>query len=326
MSETFVNFNFPEIIGSSAAMQGLYRLMAYAAASDVTALLLGETGTGKELVAKAIHNHSRRRKYPLVIVNCGALPASLVESELFGHERGSFTGATNRRVGKFEMAEKGTIFLDEIGELPLELQAKLLRVLQEREFERVGGTGKIKADVRIIAATNRNLQQEVVDKHFRSDLFFRLNIFPMRVPPLRDRLDDLTVLVDFFISKYSRIAGKEISGISPAALHLLKNHSWPGNVRELEHTLHRQVILCTEPVIKQVTLFGEPPEVGSGDSSWSMRMAERAHIVKVLTHCNWRVSGSGGAAELLQLPPTTLHSKMTRLKIGREFRMVDPSK
>lgn len=319
-------FDFSEIIGSSTAMQELYKLMAYAAESDATALLLGETGTGKELIARAIHNHSTRRKFSLITVNCGALPASLIESELFGHERGSFTGATNRRIGKFELAEKGTIFLDEIGELPLELQAKLLRVLQEREFERVGGTGKMKANVRVIAATNRNLQQGVLDKTFRSDLFFRLNIFPIPIPPLRDRMSDLDELIDFFIHKYSKSAGKEISGIAPSARNIFENHSWPGNIRELEHTIHRQVILSTGPIIKRVTLFGDMPENESANPSWSMRKAERAHIVKALNHCNWRISGRGGAAELLELPSTTLHSKMAKLNIKREFRMVDPSK
>ncbi|HTD42012.1 MAG TPA: sigma-54 factor interaction domain-containing protein, partial [Mucilaginibacter sp.] len=204
------NFGFSDIIGSSPAMQRTYKLMACAANSDATALLLGETGTGKELVAKAIHNHSPRRKNPLVTINCSALPASLIESELFGHERGAFTGAMGKRIGKFELAERGTIFLDEIGELPLELQAKLLRVLQEREFERVGGNGKVKVNVRVIAATNRDLQKEVEEKRFRSDLFFRLNIFPIAIPPLRDRMDDLDDLIDFFISKYSKCGGKDI--------------------------------------------------------------------------------------------------------------------
>jgi formate hydrogenlyase transcriptional activator len=318
------DFDFSELIGRSAPMQELYKLMAHAAESEATALLLGETGTGKELVAKAIHNHSRRNKNPLVTINCGALPPSLIESEFFGHERGSFTGATNRRLGKFEIAEKGTIFLDEIGELPLELQAKLLRVLQEREFERVGGNGRIKANVRVIAATNRNLQQEVLGKTFRSDLFFRLNIFPVPIPPLRDRMGDLDDLIDFFICKYSKSAGKEISGISPAARNVLENYSWPGNVRELEHTIHRQVILSNGPIIKQVTLFGELPENGCVNISWSMHKAERAHIIKALNHCKWRISGKGGAAELLELPATTLHSKMAKLKIRREFRVVDP--
>jgi formate hydrogenlyase transcriptional activator len=311
------NFGFSDIIGSSPAMQRTYKLMACAANSDATALLLGETGTGKELVAKAIHNHSPRRKNPLVTINCSALPASLIESELFGHERGAFTGAMGKRIGKFELAERGTIFLDEIGELPLELQAKLLRVLQEREFERVGGNGKVKVNVRVIAATNRDLQKEVEEKRFRSDLFFRLNIFPIAIPPLRDRMDDLDDLIDFFISKYSKCGGKDISGISATAKKVLRGHTWPGNVRELEHTIQRNVLLTSGSLIKEISLFDGHCHKVNGDTGWPLHEAERTHIIKALNHCNWKVSGPGGAAKLLEVPGTTLNSKMKKLEIKR---------
>jgi transcriptional regulator with GAF, ATPase, and Fis domain len=314
------NIRFSDIIGSSPAMQKLYALMDCVACSNATALLLGETGTGKELVAKAIHNQSPRKKNPLVTINCGALPASLIESELFGHERGAFTGAMGKRIGKFEMAERGTIFLDEIGELPLDLQAKLLRVLQEREFERVGGSVKVKVNVRVIAATNRDLQMEVEEKRFRSDLFFRLSIFPITIPPLRDRMDDLDDLIDFFICKYGRCAGNEVTGISSAAKNVLRRHSWPGNVRELEHTIQRNVLLTSGRIIKEISLFNEPQAKVTNGSGWPLHEAEKTHIIKALDHCKWKVSGSGGAAELLEVPGTTLNSKIKKLEIKRSTK------
>jgi formate hydrogenlyase transcriptional activator len=320
-------YNYQEIIGASPALQQVFQRVSQVAKADSSVLILGETGTGKELLARAIHNQSYRKDQLMVKVNCAALSPNLIESELFGHERGSFTGATDRRIGKFELAAGGTLFLDEIGEMPLDLQVKLLRVLQEKEIERVGGKAVIRTDVRIISATNRQLWQEVQTGRFRSDLYYRLNVFPITIPPLRDRQDDIPALVDHFIAKYNRKTGKKISGVSAEVLSGLKDYSWPGNIRELEHLIERFVILTQDTFIQHMdipahNLVDDPePQTGASPEDTRVRTIdeiEREHIVFVLKKCHGKVSGAGGAAELLQIPSTTLNSKMKRLNIQRK--------
>ncbi|WP_260607605.1 sigma-54-dependent Fis family transcriptional regulator [Chitinophaga polysaccharea] len=314
-------YNFSEIVGNGTEMQKVYRLITQVAASSSTVLLLGETGTGKELIARAIHNASPRKSKLMVKVNCAALPPHLIESELFGHEKGAFTGAIDRRIGKFELANNSTLFLDEIGEMPPELQVKLLRVLQERELERVGGKNTIKIDVRIIAATNRNLEAEVQAGRFRSDLYYRLNVFPIHLPPLRDRLEDIEPLANAFIAKFSKNIGKKVTGISAKVLKQLKSYDWPGNVRELEHQIERGILLSEDDTLKEIHLpqrghngqDGQAPPV----SARTLEQIERTHIIEVLKRCSGKISGVGGAAEILEIPGTTLHSKMKKLKISK---------
>ena len=312
-------YNFSDIIGSGSEMQKVYRLITRVAESNSTVLLLGETGTGKELIARAIHNASPRREKLMVKVNCAALPANLIESELFGHERGSFTGAIDRRIGKFELANNSTLFLDEIGEMPLETQVKLLRVLQEREFERVGGKNSIKVNVRIIAATNRKLEVEVNAGRFRPDLYYRLNVFPISLPPLRDRLEDIEPLANFFVERYSKSTGRKVTAISAKVIKELKSYLWPGNVRELEHLIERSIILTEGNVLKEMHL-PEKDKIKSDDADISPRALqeiESSYIIKVLKRCNGKVSGVGGAADILEIPATTLHSKMKKLGISK---------
>ncbi|PQA53425.1 sigma-54-dependent Fis family transcriptional regulator [Siphonobacter curvatus] len=312
--------NFDEIVGSGQAMQEVYRLISLVAPSNTTVLLLGETGTGKELIAKAIHNASSRKGKLMIKVNCAALPPNLVESELFGHERGAFTGAVERRIGKFELAHNSTIFLDEIGEMPLETQVKLLRVLQEKEMERVGGKATIKLNVRVIAATNRNLEAEVKAGRFRSDLYYRLNVFPIHLPALRDRVEDMKSLADFFLSKYSKNVGKKPIKLSENALRQLQAYLWPGNVRELEHLMERSVLLNPDHLIRQFFLpsisenTAETPALGS---DLSLEEVERTYIIQVLRRCQGKISGIGGAAEILGIPGNTVHSKMKKLRITK---------
>ena len=315
--------NYSEIVGNSSEMQKIFRLVEQVAHSDSTVLLLGETGTGKELIARAIHNASPRKSQLMVKVNCAALPSNLIESELFGHERGSFTGATERRIGKFELANNGTLFLDEVGEMPLDLQAKLLRALQEREIERVGGRTTIKVNVRIIAATNRDLEKEMDEGRFRSDLFYRLNIFPICLPPLRQRKEDIPLLADFFIQRFSKKAGKKINSLSNHALQELISYHWPGNIRELEHLIERSILLTPGDTIKQIYLPAQKQNLAEASTSdvfvvKSLDENERDHILGMLKHCKGRISGSGGAAELLGVPPSTLNSKTKKLGIRRE--------
>jgi transcriptional regulator with GAF, ATPase, and Fis domain len=291
---------------------------------DSTVLILGETGTGKELIARAIHNLSSRKSRPLIKVNCAALPAQLIESELFGHEKGSFTGATDKRTGKFELANGSTIFLDEIGELPLELQAKLLRVLQEKEIERIGGEKSIRVDVRIIAATNRNLEKEVAEGKFRSDLYYRLNIYPIELPALRDRKDDIPLLAAFFLRKLSNKLGKKISGISPDVMEELISNDWPGNVRELEHTIERSMLLTNGKTITALHL-SKPVMIESvmGKGIFQPKKLtdnERELILQTLQHTRGKIRGTGGAAELLDILPTTLEARMKKLGIRKEFK------
>ncbi len=329
--EIRVNHNFEEIIGSTKTLQDVFEKISQVANADTTVLITGETGTGKELVARAIHNSSKRKHKPLVKLNCATLPAELLESELFGHEKGSFTGAANRRIGKFELAHTGTIFLDEIGEMPVKLQSKLLRVIQEKEFERLGGNKVIRTDVRIIAATNRNLEAEVSQGQFRSDLFFRLNVFPIHLPALRERKEDIPALILHFLQKSNKKLGKKITGISNSSFQQLMGYEWPGNIRELEHLVERAVLLNKGPKL-DLTVdkkgFGVPK--GALDPSifrpQKMEDAEREVILNTLRYSGGKVRGKGGAAELLGMHPSTLDSRMKKLGIGRKHVLKDHSK
>ncbi len=312
--------NSDEIVGQSDALRYVLYRMEQVASTDATVLIQGETGTGKGVVAHAIHDRSLRKERPLITVNCAALPSNLIESELFGREKGAFTGSHARQMGRFEVADKGTIFLDEIGELPLELQAKLLRVLQDGEFERLGCPHTMKVDVRIIASTSRNLREEISKCRFREDLYYRLNVFPITIPPLRSRLDDVPLLVDHFVKKSSRKMGKEIKIIPKVLMKTLQDYAWPGNVRELEHVIERAIITTQGSVLrlaehidatKSPDLIGDPLSISD---------VERKHILKVLEKAGWRVEGNGGAASLLNLRPSTLRSRMQKLGIARPNR------
>ena len=313
---------FNELIGMCPALKKVYDLISKVACSDSTVLLLGETGTGKEVMAKALHQASARKDKIMVKVNCAALPVNLIESELFGHERGSFTGATDRRIGKFEMAHHGTLFLDEIGEMPVDLQVKLLRAIQEREFERVGGKSTIKVDVRIIAATNRDLQKDVDDGKFRSDLFFRLNVFPIYIPPLRERKEDIPELAEYFLKRYAKIFGRNITGISRKAREKLCDYSWPGNVRELEHLIERSILLSNENILRDICLPAKQQKVNeeNPDDSYikTIHENERDHIIRTIRKCRGKISGVGGAAGKLGINPSTLNSRIKKLAITRE--------
>src|SRR6185369_15641379 len=308
--------NFGEMVGESDAIKYVMFKVNHVAVTDSTVLITGETGTGKELVARAIHTASARSDRPLITVNCAALPATLIESELFGHEKGAFTGAAARKPGRFELADGGTIFLDEIGELPLELQVKLLRVIQENEFERLGGTRTIKADVRIIAATNRNLKFEVENGRFREDLWYRLNVYPITVPPLRQRKEDIPLLVEHFVNGYAKKFGKTISSVAPKSLQKLQVHSWPGNVRELANAIERSVIHAKGSVLQLVDRF----ELTNDDDGFTVKTlgeVEREHIIDTLEHTGWRIEGPSGAANILGLNPSTLRTRMLKLGIHR---------
>jgi transcriptional regulator with GAF, ATPase, and Fis domain len=311
-------YNSSEIIGTSASMQEVYQMMSLVSHSNATVLLQGETGTGKELIARGIHEASPRSNKLMVKVNCAALPVNLIESELFGYEKGAFTGAYERRTGKFELAHRGTLFLDEVGELPLEVQVKLLRVLQEREFERLGGKVTIKVDLRIIAATNRDLKTEVDAGRFRSDLYYRLNVFPIQLPPLRERKEDIPYLAHFFLARYGKSNLNKVTGISAATMNELKAYRWPGNVRELEHMIERSVLLSNTKTLTKVYL----PDAIAADPAGSadiinLESVERKHIIDVIRKCNGKIAGKGGAAELLRLPASTLNSKMKKLGIAK---------
>jgi PAS domain S-box-containing protein len=307
---------FGEIIGQSDAIKYVLFKITQVAPTDTTVLITGETGTGKELVARAIHGASARKDRPLIKVNCGALAPSLIESELFGHEKGAFTGAGARKLGRFELANGGTIFLDEIGELPLELQVKLLRVIQENEFERLGGTKTIKTDVRIIAATNRNLKVDVENGTFREDLWYRLNVYPITVPPLRQRKEDIPLLVEHFVNGYAKKFGKTISSVSPRALQTFAAHSWPGNVRELANAIERAVIHAKGSVLHSVDRFEEPAEEPLYAAK-TLEEVEREYIIRTLENTGWRIEGPHGAANVLGLNPSTLRTRMSKLGIQR---------
>ena len=324
MEEVNFNYNYEEMIGASQSMRDVYKLTSQVAVTDSTVLILGETGTGKELFARAIHNLSNRKDKPLIKINCAALPKELVESELFGHEKGSFTGALQQKIGKFELAQDGTIFFDEIGELPHEMQSKLLRVLQEREFERVGGNQTIQSDVRIIAASNRNLDNLVNTGEFRADLFYRLNVFSINLPPLSERKEDIPLLANHFLIQYAQRVGKNIKSISQQSLKELEVYPWPGNVRELEHVIERSVILCTGSVLKVHLDKKLAKSSGSNDDFRvkTLQESERELILNTLKICNGRIRGDGGASELLDIKPSTLEFRMKKLGITREHILV----
>ena len=341
--------DFERLIGGSAPWRRLIEDVEAVAASESTVLIVGETGTGKELIARALHARSPRRARPLVKVNCGAISAGLVESELFGHAKGAFTGALHNRVGRFELADGGTLFLDEVGELPVETQVKLLRALQEYEFEPVGGNQTMRVNVRVIAATNRNLEQAIADGRFRADLYYRLNVVPLRVPTLRERRPDIDLLAMHFLQRCAKKAGKNVRGISTATLAGLRRYDWPGNVRELENVIERGVVLSSGPTLElDAQMFGSaldhvpssPPAIArtqsahaatsdtsSGESGGepsggpvSLEEVERRHILKALEHCRWVLEGPQGAAQLLNLTPSTTRSRMKRLGITRPDR------
>jgi transcriptional regulator with GAF, ATPase, and Fis domain len=309
-------FNHESIIGHSTGLKYVLCKIEQIAGSNTTVLVLGETGTGKELVARAIHALSPRSQRALIKVNCAALPANLIESELFGHEKGSFTDAPARHLGRFEIADGATIFLDEIGELPLELQAKLLRVLEEGEFDRVGGSRTIKVDTRIIAATNRNLEEEVRQGNFREDLWYRLNVFPITIPPLRDRRDDIPALVDFFIGKICRRLGKQIEVVPDMTMRELQNYRWPGNIRELENVLERAIINSPSPRLQLADRLERSAQSLSAGPK-TLEAVERKYILQVLDQTNWKVSGKDSAAEILDLDRSTLRARMRKLNIQK---------
>jgi formate hydrogenlyase transcriptional activator len=310
--------NFEEIIGQSKPLRELLRKLEQVALTDATVLIRGETGTGKELLARAVHDRSRRKARPLVKVNCGAIPAGLVESELFGHERGAFTGATQRRIGRFELADGGTIFLDEVTELPVDTQVKLLRVLQEGDFERVGSSQTINVNVRVIAATNRNVQEAVSSGSFRADLYYRLNVFPLEVPALRERPEDIPLLVNFFLSRFAKSLGKDVRGVSQRSMQSLSRYGWPGNIRELQNIIERAVVLAKGPVVQidESTLRADEA-AGDGAAIDTLEKVERRHILRALGETRWVIHGKKGAAELLGINPSTLRSRMEKLEIKK---------
>lgn len=349
-----IKHNFEQIIGQSRPLKSVLADVGRVAPTDTTVLITGETGTGKELIARAIHSTSKRKDKPLIRVNCAALPAGLVESELFGHEKGAFSGAIAKRLGRFELADGGTIFLDEVGELPAEAQVKLLRVLQEREFDRVGGAAPIQVDVRVIAATNRDLGIAVQEKSFREDLYYRLNVFPVHLPPLRDRPEDIPLLVHYLVNKFALRIGKHLDGVSQETMRRLQQYPWPGNVRELENVLERAVILATGPMLEIAAdllpvgkLKDEGGRMNERDEGRGMRdetktadspasltphssslprngatleSVERDHILNILQQTNWLINGPRGAAQILGLHPNTLRNRMKKLGVRRSAR------
>ncbi|MFB0497199.1 two-component system response regulator HydG [Mucilaginibacter sp. OAE612] len=312
------NQAFAGMIGQSDQIRALQQQMLRIASSDVSVMIFGESGTGKELIARHIHLLSTRARQPLICINCAALPPSLIESELFGHEKGAFTNALDKRIGRFEQADGGTIFLDEIGELPVDVQAKFLRVLQEKEIEVIGGKTK-KVNVRVIAATNRNLQEDIIAGRFRADLYYRLNVFPLVSPPLRERKGDLPLLIDHFIAKISKVEGRSVTGISDVAMREALNYDWPGNIRELENVVHRSILLSTASIISTFGHLPEPAGKTAIEKSHlrTIEEVERDHIIAVLEKCNWKVYGPGGAAEILGVKVPTLNSRLKKLHIEK---------
>ncbi len=316
--EIKLEHDFGEIITRSEPLKVVLRQVEQVASTDATVLVLGETGTGKELLARAVHSISGRRDRALVKVNCAALPANLIESELFGHEKGAFTGALARKIGRFELADGGTIFLDEIGDLPLELQAKLLRVLQEGEFERLGDTATLSVDVRVIAATNRDLEKAMAEGEFREDLYYRLNVFPIVCPPLRDHKDDIPLLVNHFVKRYATKTGKSIETVPQKVMDALVSYSWPGNVRELENTVERAVVVSSGPQLDVQDSLSDRDRAPGNTTVLTLAELERDHISNVLGRTGGRIRGKNGAADILGLKPTTLESRMERLGIRRK--------
>jgi len=312
---------FSHLVGKSRKFLETLERAKMVGATDTSVLILGESGTGKELIAHSIHKVSARRYKPFVVVNCGTLPSNLIESDLFGHEKGSFTGAITKREGKFELADEGTIFLDEIGELPLELQVKFLRVLQEREIEPVGGKPK-KINVRMLAATNKDLEEEVAAGRFRIDLYYRLNVFPLLLPPLRERKEDIPLLANHFLKKYSTEEGRQVPVLSTEATDMLMQYNWPGNIRELENTIQRNVVLANGAVIESleipVSKKATNMSLNSANGFKTIIENERDHILTVLESCNWKISGKGGAAEILDINVNTLNSRMKKLGIEKK--------
>jgi transcriptional regulator with GAF, ATPase, and Fis domain len=322
--EINLEHRFDDIVGESTGLRNVLRQIETVAPTDATVLIEGETGTGKELLARAVHRLSARSDRTFIKLNCAAIPAGLLESELFGHEKGAFTGAIARKIGRLELANEGTLFLDEVGDLPLDLQPKLLRALQEREIERLGGTRPIPVNVRLIAATNRDLAKMVAEKQFRSDLFYRLKVFPVSAPPLRERAADIPILVRHFVSRHARRMGKTIETIPPEAMAALVAWTWPGNIRELENFLERAVILSRGPILHvplaEIEAMEEENENAAAGNP-TLHAAERDHIVRALREAKGIIGGPGGAAERLGLKPTTLNSKMKKLGIERSDYM-----
>jgi formate hydrogenlyase transcriptional activator len=316
--DSMIEEGFRGIVGSNARLKSVIENIQIVAPADSTVLILGETGTGKELIARAIHDLSPRKNYPFIKVNCAAIPSGLLESELFGHEKGAFTGAIAQKIGRFELANKGTLFLDEIGDIPLELQPKLLRVLQEQEFERLGSTRTQRVDVRVVAATNANLAPMVAEKKFRSDLFYRLNVFPISVPPLRERRDDIERLVRHFAFKYAHRMGKHIVNIPKTTMDALRRYTWPGNIRELQNLMERAVLLSPGPQLRvPLTDIVAPVAVNDDGQSSALEQVEREMIVRALQESNWVVGGVRGAAARLRLNRTGLAYKMKKFGISR---------
>ncbi|MBE0617979.1 MAG: sigma 54-interacting transcriptional regulator [Proteobacteria bacterium] len=316
-------YNFDQIVGQSDTLSDVFFQIEQVAHQDTTVLLLGETGSGKGVIARALHLRSTRQERPMITVNCSALPGNLFESELFGRERGAFTGATGRQMGRFELADKGTIFLDEVGEMPLELQAKLLRVIQDGEFERLGSPRTIKTDVRIIAASNRNLEAEVGAGRFREDLFYRLNVFPIIIPPLRQRTEDILPLVHHFVAKFNKKLGKNIENVTAETLRAFQEYRWPGNVRELESVIERAAITSQGNTLEVLDRFASLRKTEPGiDASeiQPLAVAERHHIMQALRQTGWRIEGSKGAAALLGLNPSTLRARMRKHGISARLR------
>jgi transcriptional regulator with GAF, ATPase, and Fis domain len=325
-------YNFEEIIGTSPAIRDSLARVTQVAPTDSTVLILGETGTGKELIARAIHNNSKRRDKPLIKLNCSALPTGLIESELFGHEKGAFTGALEKRIGRFALADGGTIFLDEIGDIPADVQVRLLRVLQEREFEPVGSPKTVKVDVRVIAATNRDLNTAVAGGSFRSDLYYRLNVFPINLPPLRERRPDIALLTHYFIHKYAARIGKPIENITEQAMSRLVEYRWPGTIRELENIIERAVIVASGTIIDSESIMldgrvetnpslntavSETRPNGAAEGTLTASENERRHILRILEQTRWVIEGERGAAKVLGLHPNTLRSRMKKLGLKR---------
>ena len=313
-------YNFGELIGQSPVLEYVFFRIEQVAPQDATVLLLGETGTGKGVVAGAIHSRSARKDRPMITVNCASLPPNLIENELFGRERGAFTGAHERQIGRFELADGGTIFLDEIGEMPLDLQCKLLRVVQNGEFERLGSPRTIKVKVRIIAASNRNLEEDIRNGRFREDLYYRLNVFPITIPPLRQRTEDIPLLVTHFVAKFNKKMGKKIDIVTRETLKALEEYHWPGNVRELESVIERAVITSQGNALQVLDRFESFRKTGgpAGQISKDLGDLEQNHILSVLMETGWRIDGKNGAALLLGLNPSTLRGRMRKYGIHRE--------